>query len=361
MQNHSTTNILNRKATKLWHVAYWLMATALMFLVFSNSHYDLQIRVVLVTILTIASYFTATAVNKHLIPQFLFKGRTLTFAYLLFFLFIFTFWLNLFLILIIMLYSFKYLPNETVIPKNTDVLILITGNYLIVILAAVIYFIKTSFNHGLESERLASQKLTLTSHLKMAQSRLLQGQIHPHFIFNMLNNLFGLVKKDSDKAREIIIRMSDLLEYMLYKCNNEMVLLSDEINFIKNYIELERVRHDDGFKISAVFPHDLKDEKIPPLILFPFIENAFKHGTANTGSEGIKIDLTLSDKSINFKVENTISTVPSSSLLKKESNGIGLKNVQERLRLSYPDKNQLHIHSDKTCFKIHLVIVKDNG
>ncbi|GAO31135.1 sensor histidine kinase [Geofilum rubicundum] len=341
-------------------MAYWLMATALMFLVFSNSHYDFQIRVVLVIILTIASYFTATAVNKYLIPQLLFKGRILTFTYLLFFLFIVTFWLNLFLILIILLYSIQYLPDETVIPKNSDVLILITGNYLIVILAAVIYFIKSSFNQALESKKLALQKQTLAAHLKMAQSKLLQGQIHPHFIFNMLNNLYGLVKKDSDKAREIILRMSDLLEYMLYKCNHEMVLLSDEIHFIKNYLELERVRHDDGFKISAAFPRDIKNEKIPPLILFPFIENAFKHGPANTESDGIKIELSLSRKSIDFKVENPVSPVPASSHLNKESKGIGLKNVQERLQLSYPDMHLLDIQSDKTSFKIHLLIRRED-
>lgn len=331
-----------------------------MFLVFSNSHYDFQIRVVLVTILTIASYFTATTVNSYLIPRLLFKGQTLTFAYLLFYLFIVTFWLNLFLILIILLYSFKYLPDETVIPKNEDVLILITGNYLIVMLAAVIYFIRESFQQTLASKKLATQKQILSANLKDAQAKLLQGQIHPHFIFNMLNNLYGLVKKDTDKAREVIIRMSDLLEYMLYKCKNEVVLLTDEINFIQNYIELERVRHDDRFKVITSFPPDLKDEKIPPLILFPFIENAFKHGLTNEDSEGILVELNTTGKHIHFKVKNTISPNQTFRNSKKEANGIGLKNVQDRLELSYPNKHLLEIQSDKNAFKIHLVIMMEN-
>lgn len=360
MDHLAVLSLFSQKKQKRWHLAYWLVATALMFLVFSNRNYDLQIRMVLVAILTTASYFTAKAVNQYLIPQLLFKGKTLTFTYLLFYLFIITFWLNLLLILIIQLYSLYQLPEETEIPKLSDVLILITGHYLIVMLAAVIYFVQASFNQSVESKKLALQKQILSANLKDAQTKLLQGQIHPHFIFNMLNNLYGLVKKDPDKSREVIIRMSDLLEYMLYKCNKELVLLKDEIQFIENYIELERVRHDDDFKVATTFPTKLKNERIPPLLLFPFVENAFKHGHFSKEAEGIAIELSIKDQKIIYKVKNGIPAIHPAQPLKKETNGIGLSNVKDRLNLLYTDKYNLEIHPDPTAFSIHLEIIIEN-
>lgn len=341
--------------TKNWigQVVYWLVAALLMFFVFSNRNYDLQIRFVLVSLLIAMSYFTTLTVNNYLIPQLFFKGKTFRFIYALFAVFILTLWLITFIIILILLYSTKNLP-DAVIPAREDLIILITGNYLIVILAAVIHFIRESYRKLIEKNDLEKQKQKTEFKLKEVHLKLLQGQIHPHFIFNMLNNIYGLVKENTEKSRNVIIKLSDLLDYMLYECDNEQVELNKEIEFIKNYIELERVRHDDDFDVKTEFPKNANSLKIAPLILFPFVENAFKHGFRNTSENYIYMKVEVSGTQLIFTIENNHSTAQPDKFLNQESNGIGLKNIRERLNLIYKDKHKLYIHSDESTYKIHL-------
>lgn len=355
MEDQKLYNLVIKKSNWIWHILYWLFAALLMFFIFSNRDYDLQYRIVLVCLLVTASFFITKTINNYIIPQFLFSGKILLFIYIMFAVFVFTFWLISFSVILILLYSGYYLPN-LIVPQLDDILILIAGNYLIVIMAVVIHFIKESYRRLIEKDSIEKQKQLTELKLKEANLKLLQGQIHPHFLFNMLNNLFGLVKEDVDSSREVIVKLSDLLDYMLYKCDKPKVSLEDEIKFIKDYIELERVRHDDDFNVTIDYTNETGDINLAPLVLFPFVENAFKHGFNNPNENFIQIDIGLVTNILKFEIKNSLSERSDDKYLNQEGKGIGLKNIKERLELIYKDKYQLNFFNEENTFKVKLQI-----
>jgi len=243
-----------------------------------------------------------------------------------------------------------------IIPQSSDIIILLTGNYLVILLSAIFHFIKETYRKLIEKNEVEIQKQVAESKLQEAKLKLLQGQIHPHFLFNMLNNLYGLVSENSETSKDVIIKLSDLLDYMLYKCDKPSVFLNDEIQFINNYIELERIRHDEHFNVSTHFAAIPDNIKIAPLILFPFVENAFKHGFHNPSGNYINLNLSVINQQLNFTIENSISEVVNDKYLKQEGRGIGLNNIKERLEMIYTGKYHLDIKEDKTRFAVKLVI-----
>ncbi len=353
MEEHAVYRILTAKGHWGWKLLYWLLAAALMFFVFSNRSYDLQIRLALVGLLMVMSVLLTRAINHYLVPKFLFRGRLLLFAYLLLAAFITSLWIIFLAVFGIVTYSAYNLP-QMLIPRRTDILILIAGNYLVVVVAAVIHFIGESYRRLSEKNRLEQQQLVIESKLRDARLMLLQGQIHPHFLFNMLNNLYGLVKTDYRQAREVILKLSELLEYMLYENNTQQVSLARELQFIDNYIALERIRHDESFDVSADWPAQTGDARIAPLLLFPFVENAFKHGMKNSARATIRMKCTLDGDRLEFGIENTFEPHSYDKYLEPENKGIGLKNVSERLAMLYPGKHKLIISDEKGIFSVHL-------
>jgi len=355
MEARNVNTIFTEKYNWIWRAVYWTTAALLMFFIFSNRSYDLQIRFALVGLLIVCSYFISYAVNQYLIPNLLFQGKIFLFVYALFALLILTLWVIFLAIFFILLYSSINLP-DVVIPQREDIIILVSGNYLIVTMAAVIHFIRESYKRYIEKNNLERQKQETEVKLKEAHLRLLQGQIHPHFLFNMLNNLYVLVKENTKYSQQVILRLSSLLDYMLYECNQEEVALQKEIQFIQNYIQLERIRHDEDFNVNTNFPEDTGDLKIAPLILFPFVENAFKHGFQNAQGNYVKIDLEHSTNHLVFKVENRTSKETADKYLNQEGKGIGLRNIRERLAHLYPNEYKLQILPEKEIFKIRLEI-----
>jgi two-component system, LytTR family, sensor kinase len=159
----------------------------------------------------------------------------------------------------------------------------------------------------------------------------LKSQIQPHFFFNTLNNLYSLTLQKSDKAPEVVLKLSDLMSYMLYGSNTPTVALSDEIEYLENYIDLEKLRFGNRLTLEFHVSGDPVGYRIPPLLLILFIENSFKHGVRNhIGKADIKACLEVTDEFINFKIENPVSTGTHSA-----KGGIGLKNVRRRLDLIY--------------------------
>ena len=332
---------------------FWSVAAVLLFFVFSNREYDINIRLVLVGLITLMGISVSLLINKILIPRFLFRNQPVKFYYLLGGLFLISLWAILITVFIILLFSMHYLP-EAVIPNRKDVTILLTGNYLFVILAAVIHFIRESYHRQIEKTRLERSTREMELKLREVRLKLLQDQIHPHFIFNMLNNLYGLVSEDAAQSREIILKLSSLLEYMLYECNEPLVPIRQELGFILNYTELERIRRED-FNVKINFPGDNITGKIAPLVLFSFVENAFKHGLNNEKDAFINISLTTNDRQLHFKVRNSISSHFNGQPL-KTNRGIGLENIRQRLSLIYKDKYNLHISNDGKHYETQLTI-----
>ena len=211
------------------------------------------------------------------------------------------------------------------------------------------------------NEWLKGQRKTSELHNKTLQSELkfLKSQINPHFLFNTLNNLYALTLKKSDLAPEIVLKLSEMMRYMLYECNERMVPLSKEVNYIKNYLELEKLRQGKKFDIKFDLEGEIEHQKIAPLMFIPFLENSFKHGLNNQISEGfVDIKLKIFDHSVEVDIENSKSpTLPSPS--GKKSGGIGLVNVRRRLDLLYPDNYNLDIKNNPNTYHVNLKLNLD--
>lgn len=192
------------------------------------------------------------------------------------------------------------------------------------------------------------------SHARMeAELKFLKAQIHPHFLFNTMNNLYTLALKRSKLVPEIIEKLSDLLRYMAYEVSHPKVALQDEIEQLKNYMALEKLRYGDKLELSFIINGPVEQVKIAPLLLLPFVENSFKHGVSGKlGSSWITISLDVQNNQLQFKVENSQPTRITDET--GYTQGIGLKNVKRRLELIYKDQYDLKIVNEDT----HLVVLK---
>ncbi|CAM1347396.1 sensor histidine kinase [Tenacibaculum crassostreae] len=183
----------------------------------------------------------------------------------------------------------------------------------------------------------------------------LRNQLNPHFLFNTLNNLYSLTLMKSDKASEVIEKLSKILDYTLYSCNSNLVSLKSEVILLQNYIDLEKLRY--GNRVQIQFNHSIeKNVLIAPLILLTFVENAFKHGVSQETIEAkIQINLFTDGDQILFKVINTKPTKTAIKSSKKEIS-IGLTNVKKQLNLLYKNKHQLKIDENCSSYSITLKI-----
>ncbi|WP_196894347.1 sensor histidine kinase [Aureivirga marina] len=192
--------------------------------------------------------------------------------------------------------------------------------------------------------------LKLNEQKKTAELTTLKQQLNPHFLFNTLNNLYALSIKKSDQAPEVIAKLSEMLDYMLYGCNEKFVSLFKEVELIENYLALEKVRYGNRVKIQFHKRFE-KEVKIAPLILLTFIENAFKHGVSQELKEAeIEIKIYLENSFICFQITNSIPTNKVASTKER----IGLKNVKKQLELLYPDAFDLQIEEKESVFKVNL-------
>lgn len=213
-------------------------------------------------------------------------------------------------------------------------------------------FIKT----GIDQLRSQQQLLQLSKEKANAELRLLKAQIHPHFLFNTLNNLYTLTLEKSDEAPGVVERLADMLDYLLYQCNTPTVPVRKEIELIENYIRLEALRYGDRLELN--FTHQLDNETatVAPLLLISPVENAFKHGASgNTGQPKINISLVVKEGILSFDVWNT--TAPLAT--KDEANytaGIGLTNVRSQLDLIYPKQHELNIKAEEKEYAVALRI-----
>jgi LytS/YehU family sensor histidine kinase len=197
-------------------------------------------------------------------------------------------------------------------------------------------------------EKLNKEKLA-------TELQLLKSQIRPHFFFNTLNNLYALSLEKSDLAPELVLKLSEIMEFVIYDSKKKEVLLSDEINYIQNYIEIEKIRFGDKINSTITYNNaDISGVSIPPLLFLPFIENSFKHGLINNSNFNIKIIIRKEfDNKLFFAVSNTHNI---STLSKQEKRGVGIKNVKRRLQLLYQENYKLKIVSLSSQFTIELTI-----
>jgi two-component system LytT family sensor kinase len=185
----------------------------------------------------------------------------------------------------------------------------------------------------------------------------LKAQINPHFFFNTLNNIYALTYVDAETSRKAIHQLSRMMRYLLYDTLQAHTLLSQEIDFIKDYISLMQLRLTDAVKINFEYPSALADTPIAPMIFLPFVENAFKHGASVTGPSEIYIGIKQLDKQLELRVNNSI--IKNQSAPMDEYKGIGLDNTRRRLDLLYPGKYNLAIHTSTATNEYHVHLTLD--
>lgn len=185
---------------------------------------------------------------------------------------------------------------------------------------------------------------------------LIKSQINPHFLFNTINNIDILITKDSAKASEYLNKLSDILRYMVYETKAEKISLATEINYIKKYLELQKIRTTNPNYVNFEVSGNFKNLTIAPMIFFPFIENAFKHTENNKKSNTIEIKLLITEKAVNFECKNTYQI---SSDKNKDYGGLGNELTEKRLKLLYPENHTLKINNTNGIYDVKLTLYEN--
>ncbi|KAA2243782.1 histidine kinase [Chitinophaga agrisoli] len=222
--------------------------------------------------------------------------------------------------------------------------------YLIVALYAMFYFLRAWYEQQRATQQLLKDKAE-------AQLELLKSQVQPHFIFNTLNNIYSYAMQNNQQTAELIYRLSALLSYMLYDSRQTTIALSKELEYINNYIELEKIRYGKRLDVSFNIFDPVDHFKIPPLLLLPLVENSFKHGvSSNLKDCWIRMDISLKDEWLSVKIENSYEERDYAH--NGHKNGIGLENVKKRLEILYQGKHEFRCIQEGDSFLTILKLKK---
>jgi len=339
--------ILRKIAQVLLHMIFWcgVLLFFTYFFGFENNddNYILNFSLFLMPI-TIATTYVSIYL---LIPDYLIKKK-----YFLFGLYsVYTLIISGYLILVSVFFGLGYLSEfeySNMSQLSRNLFFVMIAVYLIVIIVSAFKLLKLNLKHAEKTKALETKILETQLKLKEQELNYLKMQIHPHFLFNTLNTMYGFALKKADETPEMILKLSNLLDYLLYQVDKPFVLLTDEVNHIKDYIELEEMRFNETLDVRFKCDNILESTKIAPMLLLPFIENSFKHGSLKNGILTINIDLSSNEDAINFYIEN------SNSKSEHTKKGIGLENMQKRLDLLYKNKYTLTIDNTIDLYKVHL-------
>jgi len=229
--------------------------------------------------------------------------------------------------------------------------------------ALAIKLMKRWKNKEMETRQILEEKIK-------AELKLLKAQIHPHFLFNTLNNIYFFTLTGSDKAPEMIKKLSDMLNYILNECKEQWVPLEKEIKMIEDYMALEKVRYSDKLNLSIEIPPNFYGENkvseawlVAPLLLIPFVENSFKHGASKVlNNPYINLRIAIENSTLHFFISNNHATMEhkddkSETLSTRISGNIGLINVKKRLQLLYPNKHELNIVEEPQSYTVSLNLI----
>ena len=332
----------------MWHLLFWVVIFVMYWLTYAgfmdNYYKEFVSNLVLLPARMIGTYLLIYLI----LPLATHKNKFVGFAVLLmihFFLYGFIIYASFyFLNPYHELYNFGKQP----LFNPTKILIKSISDYFIPAMAAAIVIFKKWYLDEQNNKKLAEEKLA-------AELNFLKAQVHPHFLFNTLNNLYALTLIKSEKTPDIVLKLSDLLDYMIYKCNDEFVPLAKELEIVEGYIELEKMRYNERLDFSYEITGEVGSREIAPLILLPFIENCFKHGASKERvNPVIQIQLKIEPEYLHLKV---INSIPAER--KNENNGnvgVGLSNVKRRLELIYPGQHELLVQHGEKIFNVDLKI-----
>jgi sensor histidine kinase YesM len=276
------------------------------------------------------------------IPHLLLKGKVL-----LFFIIVVA-WGAVGLVINLLYANYIFVPmQEWLHLKNVSVKGLLAARYLCMTTAAASPMAIKFFKLWMLKQRawLQAEQDKISAELK-----LLKAQVHPHFLFNTLNNIYSFSLENSPKTPELILKLSSLLSYMLYECKAEEVRLEKELEIMRNYIDLEKERYGKRIDISWNVEGDIHDKFIAPLMLLPFLENAFKHGAAEQLEKSwLSVDIAAKHGILKCKIVNS-----KNECVAVHGHGIGIENVKKRLEFLYPGKHELRLNDEGDFFVVAL-------
>ena len=213
--------------------------------------------------------------------------------------------------------------------------------------ALAIKLMKNWYLKQKEAAQVAREKIN-------AELQLLKAQVHPHFLFNTLNNIYSFIINDSPAATEAIKKLSTLLRYIIYECNQPLVKLEKELKMIKGYIDLEQIRYGENFNMSLQIQGNAVNKMICPLLIIPFLENSFKHGASQMLTHPwVNLDIVIEEEYLYFNLSNS---KPILTAEKPVIKGLGLSNVKKRLAILYPGTHSLNITDDVMSFSVSLKV-----
>ena len=291
------------------------------------------------------SYF----VVYFLVPKYLLKKLYKSFILYT----IYTLILSVYAIILSVLFALVYLADlnpENASPITKTLPFIILGVFFVVLIVVTLSLILHNYKSIVKNEDLKNKILQTQLQLKEQELKLLKMQIHPHFLFNSLNTIYGFALKKGEETPKMILKLSNLLDYILYQIEKPSVSLENEIYHLQDYISLEKLRFHDTLQVNLIKESAVENINIAPMMLIPFVENSFKHGAIVNGVLVINILIKKIDNTILFEVENSIIEKS------KSEGGIGLENIQKRLKMLYPNAHTLEINENDQRFKVSLTL-----
>jgi two-component system LytT family sensor kinase len=323
------------------HVFFWMLVFGIWYFLRFQDYASpaMAMKVTLIKVLDLA--FLVYITNYILLPRLLYKKRYVWFV------------LGFFLMIVISsVIKMNILGRITDNPEmltlsgdlKTRIYDHILPHFFLVIAGAAI---KLMIDYSKLQQRMAETAKEKAE----AELNFLKSQINPHFLFNSLNSVYFLIDKNNTEARESLHKFSDMLRYQLYELNGASIPVEREVVYLREYVDLQKLRKDENYSVCFNSSPDVKGFAIEPLLLVPFVENAFKHISHFSGRDNfVKLDLGRSNGHFNFRIEN--SKEPGKTT--EQHGGIGLVNVKRRLELLYPGKHSLHIEDTNDIYKVEL-------
>lgn len=325
----------------VYHTAFWVVFFVLLMLTGHTADLPWHGKLV-VELIALSTYMAVVYINlMYLVPVYLARNAVLY-------------------VLLLVLVSVLVAPVKTLLlylffdghPEMQEAVVReqwigIAGNLMVGLGTAVLKITLDWLRYQREKRELLTQNM-------QSEIRFLRSQINPHFLFNTLNNLYALTLKKSDAAPEMVLKLADIMRYMLYECNEKMVPLDKEVAYMQHYLDLERLRQPADADIRFTVSGHTSSVKVAPLLFVPFLENSFKHGLSHNihGAGFVHISLDATPEKITFRIENSkpvrVDVPPALN------GGIGLMNVQYRLKLLYPDAHNLMINDKPAVFSVKM-------
>jgi sensor histidine kinase YesM len=328
------------------HTFFWLAVLIVYAVIFGHKHNNYSQTLFLVSLLLPVTITTSYFLNYYLLPRYLMKER-----YGLFLIyFIYLLIGSLCLEMLIVTFTFLIMAERKIAemsPASIDMFVVLAALLMIVFLGGAIKLLLHWRNSKEDYQKLMREKVEV-------ELRFLKTQLHPHFLFNTLNNLYYLALEKSDKTPSAILALSELLDYVLHDTKATFVPLEKELKQVENYIALESLRYQDRLSVDVKVRGDLKQKRIAPMMLITLVENSFKHGVTQTIDKAwITLDVISDGEKITVEIKNSVT-----SKTKEVSSGLGLKNLRSQLSLLYDNRSQMKIDAHENSFAVKLELIE---